>query len=78
MEQIVIIPKNKKQASVIKAFLEEMKIRFRTETEEAEMTEEAFYAKIDEAKKEAKSGKRKLLNEEMKKELFKSILWNTK
>ena len=58
MENIIITPKNKKQFSAIKTFLEEMKIRFRTEKEDDTlMTEEEFYAKIDEAKQEAREGK---------------------
>lgn len=58
MENIVIMPKNKKQFAAIKNFLEEMKIRFRTEKEDDTlMTEEEFYAKIDLSIKQAEEGK---------------------
>ncbi len=57
MENIIIIPESKKQSSVIKAFLKEMKIRFEVEKDDAEMTKEEFFAKIDRAKQEVKEGK---------------------
>ena len=75
MENIIIIPENKKQFSAIKTFLEEMKIRFRTEKkDDAQMTEEEFYAKIDEAKQQVKEGKVHRLTPELQKELFGDIL----
>jgi len=75
MENIIIIPENKKQFSAIKTFLEEMKIRFKTEKQDDTlMTEEAFYAKIDQAKKQAKEGKVIEYTPELEKKLFKSIL----
>lgn len=62
MENITIIPKNEKQFSAIKTFLEEMKIRFKTEKEDDTlMTEEEFYVKIDRAKQQAKEGKGTLI-----------------
>lgn len=45
--------------SVLKAFLAEMKVKFTTTKQEAEdtqMTEEAFYARIDLAIKQAEAG----------------------
>ncbi len=57
MENIIIIPESKKQSSVIKAFLKEMKIRFEVEKDDTEMTKEEFFAKIDRAKQEVKEGK---------------------
>jgi len=75
MENIVIIPENKKQFSAIKTFLEEMKIRFKIEEQEdALMTEEVFYAKIDQAIEEVKNGGFVEYTPEVKQELFGSIL----
>lgn len=65
MENIIIMPENKKQFSAIKTFLEEMKIRFKTEKQDdALMTEEAFYAKIDRAKQQVREGKGTLVRTE--------------
>ncbi|MFT4094511.1 MAG: hypothetical protein QM640_12810 [Niabella sp.] len=75
MENIVIIPESKKQFSAIKAFLEEMKIRFKTEKQDdALMTEAEFYAKIDRSIKQAEEGKVVEYTPELEKKLFKSIL----
>lgn len=58
MDNIIIIPKDKKQFSAIKTFLEAMKIRFRTEKQDdALMTEEEFIAKIDHSLRQAEEGK---------------------
>ncbi len=57
MENIIIFPESKKQSSVIKAFLKEMKVRFEVEKDDTEMTKEEFFAKIDRAKQEVKEGK---------------------
>lgn len=58
MEAITIIPKDKKQASVIKAFLKEMNIKFKMGTEdETQMSAEEFYARIDNAIRQAEEGK---------------------
>lgn len=71
MENIIITPENKKQFAAIKNFLEEMKIRFRTEKEDDTlMTEEEFYAKIDRSIKQAEEGKVKTLTKEKQKELL--------
>jgi len=74
MENIIIIPESKKQSSVIKAFLKEMKIRFETKKDDTKMTSEEFFKKIDEAKKQVRAGKTTRLTPELEKELFKSIL----
>jgi len=74
MENIIIIPKNEKQSNVIKAFLAEMKIRFKTVKDDSIMTEEDFYSKIDRSIQQAKDGKTHGLTPELKKELFKNIL----
>ncbi len=75
MENIIIMPENKKQFTAIKNFLEEMKVRFRTEKEDDTlMTEEDFYAKIDEAKQEAREGKIVRYTPELRQKLFGDIL----
>lgn len=58
MESITIYPKNKKQKSLLKSLLEEMKIRFEiSKSDDTLMTEEEFYGKIDRAKQQAREGK---------------------
>lgn len=58
MENIIITPENKKQFSAIKAFLEVVNIRFKTEKkDDTLMTEEEFYANIDRSIQQAKEGK---------------------
>lgn len=74
MENIIIIPESKKQSSVIKAFLKEMKIRFEVEKDDTEMTKEEFFANVDRAKQEVKEGKVKPLTPELREKLFKSVL----
>ncbi len=74
MENIIIIPESKKQSSVIKVFLKEMKIRFEVEKDDTEMTKEEFFAKVDRAKQEVKEGKVKPLTPELREKLFKSVL----
>ena len=61
MEQIIIIPKNEKQSSIIKAFLEEMKIHFKTGQDNSQMSEDEFYVKIDKAKQQVREGKGRLI-----------------
>ena len=62
MENIIIMPKNEKQFSAIKTFLEEMKIRFKTEKkDDTLMTEDEFYAKIDRAVKQSEEEKGTLI-----------------
>lgn len=74
MESITIYPKNEKQKSLLTSLLEEMQVRFHVEEDDTEMTKEEFFAKIDEAKQQAKEGKTHKLTPELKKKLFKSIL----
>lgn len=57
MDQIVILPTTEKQSSVIQAFLKEMKIRFKTKSDNAKMSEEEFYGKIDKSLMQAEEGK---------------------
>lgn len=56
MENLLVIPKNKEQLSLIKALLKEMKIQYK-----AEKPEETYYRelseKINEARKEKEEGK---------------------
>lgn len=70
MDQIIIIPKTEKQSSVIQAFLREMKIRFNTKSDDTQMSEEEFYAKIDESIKQAEEGKVETLSKEQQKEML--------
>jgi hypothetical protein len=61
MQPIIIYPKNPHQYSVIKALLEEMKVKFKApaqEKDETLMSEEEFYAKINRAAKQAEAGKK--------------------
>ncbi|AYO58351.1 hypothetical protein CO230_09610 [Chryseobacterium sp. 6424] len=74
MENIIIIPETEKQSSVIKAFLKEMKIRFETQPDDAEMTKEEFFNKVKESKEAVRDGKVKTLTPELKDKLFRSVL----
>jgi hypothetical protein len=77
MEPIIIYPKNPRQYSVIKALLEEMKVKFTApaqEKDETLMSEEEFYAKINRAAKQAEAGKKIKLTPEIEKELFEGVL----
>ena len=77
MEPIIIYPKYPRQYSVIKALLEEMKVKFKApaqEKDETLMTKEQFYAKIDRAAKQAEAGKKIRLTPELEKELFGGVL----
>ena len=57
MESITIYPKNEKQKSLLQSLLQEMKVRFEIGTKDsATFTEEAFYAKIDQAAQKALLG----------------------
>ncbi|WP_262150203.1 DUF2683 family protein [Chryseobacterium foetidum] len=57
MENLLVIPKNKKQLNLLKSLLEEMKIQFRTEKSESEEISADLKNKIEEARKEKKEGK---------------------
>lgn len=59
---MIVYPKNKKQKTLLKSLLEEMKIRFEVaESDDSQMTEKEFYAKIDRAIKQAEEGKGTLI-----------------
>ncbi len=55
MESIIIYPTTKKQQNVLKSLLQEMKINF--QIDDTQLTEEAFFAKVDKAKQQAKAGR---------------------
>lgn len=74
MESITIYPKNEKQKNLIKALLEEMKVRFQVNEDDTKMSEEEFYSQIDEAILQAEEGKVHKYTSELKKELFGGIL----
>ena len=73
MEPIIIYPKNPRQYAVIRALLEEMKVKFKMK-DETLMTEKEFYAKINRAAKQAEAGKKIKLTPEIEKELFEGVL----
>ena len=72
MESITIYPKNEKQRSLLTSLLEELKIHFETDLEDANslLTAKEFYAKIDRSKKQAEVGKTKIVSKENQKELL--------
>lgn len=58
MDSIIIYPKDKKQKTLLGSLLKEMNVRFEIEdTDETLMTKEEFYARIEEARQEAREGK---------------------
>lgn len=58
MDSIIVYPKNKKQKTLLESLLKEMNVRFEIEdTDETLMTKEEFYARIEEARQEAREGK---------------------
>lgn len=61
MENLIVVPKNEKQLSLIKALLTEMKIQFKSE-EVKEVFPKELEAKIIEARKEKKEGKLLTIN----------------
>lgn len=56
MENLIITPKDKKQLNLIKAMLEEMKIKFRSIKPESDSYSENMKKKIDEAREEKRRG----------------------
>ncbi len=72
MEFITAYPKDEKQKSLLEALLKEMKISYATmqSGDEALMTEEEFYAKLDKSIHQAEEGKAKILPEEKQKEFL--------
>ena len=75
MESITIYPKSKKQQSLLKSLLEEMKVHFEIgKSDDTAMSEEEFYKKIDLAKEDIKQGRYVEYTPELREKLFKSIL----
>lgn len=72
MERITIYPKNKKQKSLLKALLEELNIRFEEGEEDnnALLSKDEFYSKIDNSIKQVEKGKSKILPKNKQKELL--------
>lgn len=57
MENLLVIPKNKKQLNLLKSLLEEMKIQFRTAKSDSEESSTDLKNSIEEARKEKTEGK---------------------
>lgn len=57
MENILVIPKDKKQLSLLKSLLEEMRVKFRTEKSQDDEISLELKSKIETARKEKKAGK---------------------
>lgn len=72
MVRITIYPKNKKQKSLLKALLEELNIRFEEGEEDnnALLSKDEFYSKIDTSIKQVEKGKSKILPKNKQKELL--------
>ena len=72
MESITVYPKNKKQHSLLKSLLEEMKVPFEVSSanDETLLSETEFLAKIDKSISQAEQGLTKLLPEDKQKEFL--------
>lgn len=72
MESITIYPKNDKQKSLIKALLEELKVRFEIgeKDDDTLLSEDEFYSKINKSIKQAEAGKTKTLPKNKQKEFL--------
>ncbi len=71
MESITIYPKDEKQKSLLKSLLEELKVRFEIgENDEALLSEEDFYKKIDKSIEQAESGRTTNLPKDKQKEFL--------
>lgn len=67
MESITITPKNKEQRTQILNFLKSLDIAVEAEKDDTKMTKEAFFAMIDQARKQPA---RRISRKEMKKMLL--------
>ena len=76
MESITIYPKSKKQQSLLKSLLEEMKVHFEIgkSDDKVAMSEEEFYAKIDRAKEQIEQGEYVEYTPELRQKLFGDVL----
>ena len=72
MESITIYPKNEKQKSLLKALLEEMKVRFEVASpkDETLLSEKEFFEKIDHSISQAENGKTRTLSKDKQKEFL--------
>ncbi len=72
MDSITIYPKNEQQKSLLKALLEEMKVRFEIgrSDEQTLLSENEFIAKIDKSIKQADSGQTIKLAKDKQKQLL--------
>jgi hypothetical protein len=72
MESITIYPKDKKQATLLKSLLEELKVSFSLNKSDHEiaMTELEFKAKIDKSIEQAHAGQTKKLSKNDQKALL--------
>jgi len=62
MENILVIPKDKKQSSLIKALLEEMKVKFVSEKSENQIFSPELDKLIKQARKEKENGELTAVN----------------
>lgn len=71
MESVTIYPKNKKQKTLLKSLLEEMKVHFEVgNNDKILLSEEEFYSKIDKSIEQAEKGKLRTLTSEEQKEFL--------
>lgn len=73
MESITVYPNNKKQESLLKSLLEEMRIRFETgkgKKSHSLFSKGDFYTRIDKSIKQVESGKTKVLTKDRQKEFL--------
>ncbi len=71
MESITVYPKNEKQKSLLKALLEEMKVKFEiTSNDDTLLSEKDFIKKIDNAILQVEQGKTVTLSKENQKEFL--------
>lgn len=72
MESLIVYPKNEKQKSLLKSLLKELKVRFEDSeiSDQALLSEDEFYSKIDKSIKQAEAGKTKVLPKDKQKEFL--------
>lgn len=70
MESIIVYPKDEKQKSLLKSLLEELKVRFEIGEDNATLTEEEFYTKIDKSIQQSNEGKTNILSKDKQKEIL--------
>lgn len=72
MESLIVYPKNEKQRSLLKSLLKELKVRFEDSeiSDQALLSEDEFYSKIDKSIKQAETGKTKVLPKDKQKEFL--------